>query len=77
MKKLRWTTTSEYVDKDTGEVLTKEQAEKEYRIIKKTIKRTTYEKYVPKQYGGAILTKFGLTTVTNECTREGKQLKLL
>lgn len=76
MKKLRYTTTSEYVDKDTGEILTKEQVNKEYIIIKKIKKRTVYEQYVREKYGTQILTKFGLITITNECTRSGKQLEI-
>lgn len=76
MKKLRWTTTSEYVDKDTGEVLTAQQVKETHIIIKKRIKKETYEEYIKESNGSQTLTKFGRIRVTNECTRTGKQIRI-
>lgn len=61
-QEIRWRTISEYVDKETGEVIDEKEVRKNYTIIKKTkhshVHRTT-----------------GITTITNEC-RRSKQGKL-
>lgn len=58
----KWTTVSEYVDIDTGEVLNKEQVKEQYTIIKKNKKTKLYEQQ-----------QHGLITITNECKRRPTQ----
>lgn len=65
MKKLKWTSISEYVDQDTGEMLTKKHVEKYYIIIKKH-KHVTINEH----------TNSGTIRWTNECTKTGKQRTL-
>lgn len=68
MKKLKWITIKEYVDEETGEVLNSKQAEKSY-IIKRKIKKHD----IRKEYHNRELTELGITTITNICTRHGRQ----
>lgn len=64
MKQLKWTTTSEWVDVETGEVITKENAKQNYNITRK-IKKYEYDKNH----------ESGRTKITNEC-RKSTQLKI-
>lgn len=65
MKKLKWTSISEYVDEETGEILTKKQVEEYYIIIKKV------------KYGNIDnTTNTGIIRWINVCTKRGKQKKL-
>lgn len=63
--KIKWTSQTEYVDIDTGEIITKKQQEKEYIIIKtkKHVKINNENNIARVRY-------------TNECTKTGKQKKL-
>lgn len=65
MKKLKWTSISEYVDEETGEVLTKKQVEEYYIIIKK-VKHGNIDN----------TTNTGIIRWINVCTKGGKQKKL-
>lgn len=62
MTKLKWTSTSQYVDVDTGEILTKKEVKENYKVIK-TIKKI--------EHG----TEYGYIKYTNEC-RKSTQGKL-
>ena len=55
----RWVTISEYVDIETGELITKSKYEREYYMIKKTKKVTENDKY-------------RIITFTNECRPKGQ-----
>lgn len=68
---ITWRTISKYVDLQTGEELTKKQVEEEYIILGKK-KNIEYEhKYINRQRK-----TFGTTTITNECTKNGKQIRI-
>lgn len=60
---MRWYTENIYIDIDTGERISKDKADKEYRIIN-TIIRTQ------------INEKSGIKERTNECKRRAIQLNL-
>lgn len=76
MKKLHWITISYYVDIDTGEQITQHLARKFYVITKKEIHKqnTAYVKQHEKVVG--LYNYEGVTTIINECTRNGKQQRL-
>lgn len=59
----KWITVTEYVDNQTGEMLTKKEVEKNYIITKKH-KHATIENNT------------GYIKWTKECTRNGKQQKI-
>lgn len=62
----KWTTTVEYIDTETGEIIRKQLAKDEYIVIKK------YKKYKIEERNGK---KYGITVWTNEC-EPNKQVKL-
>lgn len=55
-QEIKWKTINEYIDIETGEIITKEEAIKAYIIINKKIKRH-------------VQRTTGITTITNECRR--------
>lgn len=66
----RWYTISEYIDGETGEILKKEIALKEYRSLKKT-KRTEIKETI---INNEII-NYGYITWQHECCKR-EQLKL-
>lgn len=60
--KLKWYTVVEYVDIETGELISKSLKERKYYVIRKTKKVEVYE------YQG-----YGITKWTAECRRNGQQ----
>lgn len=68
----KWWKSNIYVDLQTGERITKKNAETNYIIIKKK-KNVTYIKQLNKNRQYETI---GHIEYTNECTRNGKQIKL-
>lgn len=62
-KKMKWYTVQEYIDKDTGEIISKSLKEREYIVQKKEIK---YEK------SNEI---YGIKKIINECEKN-RQIRL-
>lgn len=62
-KKMKWYTVQEYIDKDTGEIISKSLKEREYIVQKKEIK---YEK------SNEI---YGIKKIINEC-KKNRQIRL-
>lgn len=59
MDKIKWYTTNEYVDVETGEIITKSKAEREYIITRKT-----------KEYKNNG--KYNEIKISNECRRDNQ-----
>ena len=67
----KWFTIKKYVDQDTGEIITKHEAENNYQTIK-TLKNVEIKESYNKN---RILEKIGYRTITAICIRKPKQRK--
>lgn len=73
MKQLKWTTTVQYIDKETGEMIPKEWIGTHYEIVKKIkiIKKENYANFQTREGHTQ-----GRVEITNECRRRPQQGKL-
>ena len=73
---MKWTTRTIYVDLQTGEVITKKNATKNYIIKTKQNESKTEHNWKRTQGGGQYREDRTVRTITYGCTKEGKQIDI-